>query len=268
MPQPFPFARDFDAAPPMPAAKRAADAEAAEQQAARRQAALARARAELEQKLAAARQEGLEEGLARGRAEGRTEAEQDLAGEASRLAQALADAVPALRAAIDEQVARVAAEAGGFVAQAVAKLLPGLEVLLGPLRLERFVADALRSAPRASGITLKVAPDVAPRAAAALARLAPDLGAAAPVAIRPDPALSPGALQVMWEQGGIAMTPKHLSDSILDACRTLLGGALPVAEPTTPEHAAPGPATSPARGRPRRRALSPPPAEANLETQP
>ncbi|MEK0084974.1 hypothetical protein [Benzoatithermus flavus] len=248
MPQPFPFTRDFDRLPPQSAAKPTEKA-GAEERAARRQAALERARAELERKLADARRQGHEEGFAKGVAEGRAAAEQDLAGEALRLARAFADAVLPLQAAMEEQVARVVAEAGSFVAQAVAKLLPGLEAQLGSLRLERFVEEALRSAPRASSIVLSVAPDACERTRMALTRLAPAIGSTARVEIRPDPTLAAGTLQVSWEQGGIALSPASLARSILDACRILAGEA----ELPSPEAAAaPGPA-EPLRRTPRRR---------------
>jgi flagellar assembly protein FliH len=228
--QPFQFERDFDLAAPEPEpvrkdpAKTAAESLAEQQEAARKQA-LARARAEFEQKLESARRHAFEEGFAKGAAEGRAAAEQELAGDTRRLAQLLSDALPALRSSIAQHAAQVAADAGAFVAQVVAKLLPGLEADLAGLRLERFLEEALRSAPKATAILVRVSPDAAEPARAALDRLVLIADGLSSVEIRPDPELSTGAAQVSWEQGGIALSPARVAKAVLDACHTLAGPA-------------------------------------------
>jgi flagellar assembly protein FliH len=228
--RPFQFERDFDAAAPAPEpvrkppAKSAAETLAEQQEAVRNQA-MARARAEFEQKLENARQKALEEGYAKGLAEGRAAAEQELAGDTHRLAQQLSDALPALRSAMHQQATQLAAEAGAFVAQVVAKLLPGLEADLAGLRLERFLAEALRAAPKAASILVRVSPASAERARAALDRLGLVAEAPSAIEIRPDPELSTGAAQVTWAQGGIALSPARVANAVLDACRTLAGPA-------------------------------------------
>jgi flagellar assembly protein FliH len=235
--RPFQFERDFDTAAPKPEpvrkppAKSAAEALAEQQEAARKQA-LARARAELEQKLDDARQKALEEGYAKGLAEGRAAAEEDLAGDTRRLAQQLSDALPGLRSAMRQQATQVAAEAGTFVAQVVAKLLPGLEADLAGLRLERFLEDALRSAPKAAAILVRVSPASAERARAALERLSLVAEGPPAIEIRPDPELGTGAAQVSWGQGGIALSPARVAKAVLDACRTLAGPAPDAKKPS------------------------------------
>jgi hypothetical protein len=107
----------------------------------------------------------------------------------------------------------------------VAKLLPGLEADLAGLRLERFLEEALRSAPKATAILVRVSPDAAEHARAALDRLVLVADGLPSIEIRPDPELSTGAAQVSWEQGGIALSPARVAKAVLDACHTLAAPA-------------------------------------------
>jgi len=174
-------------------------------------------RAQFDEAVANARQEGFEAGVAQGQTETLQATE---ASASQRQLSALEAVTPALRELIDDadrHHATLEAQMVGFVLEVFEQLAPDVSEALATGQAEREAKNAVRMALGSAVLRIWFAPGAVESSGAEVQHAARIAGLGGRIDIKADPDLGPGEVRAEWDHGVMAYSFKDICARILSS---------------------------------------------------
>ncbi len=164
--------------------------------------------------VAEAERRAFAEGVAQGRKQGEAQAAVRIEAELAQALEGLDTTLDALDAGFAAAVRSVEAHGGALMAALVRRIASGLLERMAPGEMERVAADALRASGKAPLLHLRVHPALVEPLRDRLRGRNATNGFRGTLTIDGDPALARGAIEAVWEAGGLSFDPAALDAEI------------------------------------------------------